>query len=419
MGLIRRWRCLLFGAALLWLGSLGIVGCGQKAPPTGVATIATPVVRVRLLADTSKVTLSATGSPVIHTAAGAAQHVDLPSRPAVPLTLDAAGWKIGSMVLPPVELTIEPDQEGVLSVNGQRYRGSFHFIPATSSTFDVVNHVDVDAYLKGVLAKEMMPDFGAEAYKAQAIVARTYALYESRTAPPGRPWDLYPDTRSQVYGGITAETAKSRSAVDETSGVVVAFGPPGQERIFKAYFSSCCGGAGQSAAQAFGEPDIEPLADQAVGQRCAESPRFNWGPLVISKQELTRRFRAYGQARNRPEKNIATIRQIDITSRNASGRPVQFTVIDTRGQRYLLTGEQLRWAVNSGASEPGASGVTLPSSFVKPVADANNIRFEDGHGFGHGVGLCQWCAQAESERGVPHEQIVLSAYRGARLVRAY
>jgi len=410
---------LLLGAALLWLGAYSIVGCGEKAPPSIPPALGTPIVRVRLIQDTSKVTLAATGSPLIRTTAGSARHIDLPSHPAVPLTLDAAGWKIGSATLPPVELIIEPDQESVLSVNSQRYRGSFHFIPATSSTFDVVNYVDVDAYLKGVLAKEMLPDFGAEAYKAQAIVARTYALYESRTAPPGRAWDLYPDTRSQVYGGIAAETAKSRSAVDATSGVVVAFGPPGQERIFKAYFSSCCGGAGQSAAQAFGEPDIEPLSDQAVGQRCAESPRFKWGPLVISKQELTRRFRAYGQARNRPEKNIATIRQIDITSRNTSGRPVQFTVVDGRGQRYLLTGEQLRWAVNSGASDPGASGVTLPSSFVKPVADASNIRFEDGHGFGHGVGLCQWCAQAQSERGVPHEQIVLSAYHGARLVRAY
>ncbi len=56
---------------------------------------------------------------------------------------------------------------------------------------------------------------------------------------------------------------------------------------------------------------------------------------------------------------------------------------------------------------------------MKPVADAANIRFEDGHGYGHGVGLCQWCAQAQSERGVPHEQIVLSAFRGARLLRAY
>jgi stage II sporulation protein D len=396
-----------------------MVGCGQKAPPPQVVTNVKPVVRVRLFQDVARVTLSGSGSPTIHTATGSIRHLDLPSAPGSPLTLAATGWRIGSALLPPVELTIEPGPDGELCVNGQRYRGSLHFIPATSSTFQVVNHVDIDAYLKGVVAKEMLPQFGVEAYKAQAIVARTYALYESRTAAPGRAWDLYPDTRSQMYGGIAAETAKSRLAVDETSGIVVAFGPPGQERIFKAYFSSCCGGAGQSAAQAFGDADIPPLSDQAVGQRCAESPRFNWGPLVISKDELTRRFRIFGQAHNRPEKNIARIRQIDITSRNASGRPVQFTVTDARGQRYMLSGEELRWAVNTGATDSGASGVTLPSSFVTPVADAASIRFENGHGFGHGVGLCQWCAQAQSKRGVPHEQIVLSAFRGARLVRAY
>jgi stage II sporulation protein D len=418
MEITRWWRWLLVSAAVFALGLWGI-GCIQKAPPRVVAGTGTPIVRVRLIENSSTVTLSSTGSAIIHSASGFTQHLDIPANPGTAVTLKPTGWKFGTLGLDPGELTIEPDQEGALSINGERYRGSLHFIPATHSTFDVVNHVDIDSYLKGVVAKEMLPQFGIEAFKAQAIVARTYALYEAHTAASARPWDLYSDTRSQMYGGIAAETDKSRSAVDETSGVVVAFGPPGQERIFKAYFSSCCGGASQSAAQAFGDPDIEPLSDQGVGQRCAESPRFNWGPVVISKQELTRRFRAFGQARNRPEKNIASIRQIDIASRNASGRPVEFTVTDSRGQRYLLTGEQLRWAVNTGANEPGFSKVILLSSFFRPVADAVNIRFEDGHGYGHGVGLCQWCAQAESERDVSHEQIVLSAYRGAKLIRAY
>ena len=65
------------------------------------------------------------------------------------------------------------------------------------------------------------------------------------------------------------------------------FGPPGQEKIFKAYFSSCCGGITQSATDAFGDPYIPPLSDQNVQNLCNASPRFNWGPIVIAKSELT------------------------------------------------------------------------------------------------------------------------------------
>ncbi len=94
---------------------------------------------------------------------------------------------------------------------------------------------------------------------------------------------------------------------------------------------------------------------------------------------------------------------------------MQFTVVDVRDTRYLLSGEELRWAVNTDA----ADGTTLLSSFVQPVSTSNAIRFEHGHGNGHGVGLCQWCAQAEALEGLNHEKIILDAFRGAKLVRAY
>jgi hypothetical protein len=81
----------------------------------------------------------------------------------------------------------------------------------TAAGFDVINDVDVDGYLKSVVPKEMLPDWTVEAYKAQAIVARTYALYTAKTSG-GQTWDLFPDTRSQVYGGLASETPKSQQA---------------------------------------------------------------------------------------------------------------------------------------------------------------------------------------------------------------
>jgi peptidoglycan hydrolase-like amidase len=54
----------------------------------------------------------------------------------------------------------------------------------------------------------------------------------------------------------------------------------------------------------------------------------------------------------------------------------------------------------------------VPSAFVTPVTDGPNVRFQDGHGFGHGVGLCQWCIEAQAREGAPHERIVRDAYPG-------
>src|SRR4029453_17087778 len=96
------------------------------------------------------------------------------------------------------------------------------FVPGGNGSFDVVNDVDIDGYLKSVVSKELLRHWHDEAYRAQAIVARTYALYEVAGSEGRGRWDLNDDVRSQVYGGITAESAKSRDAVDATAGVVLA-----------------------------------------------------------------------------------------------------------------------------------------------------------------------------------------------------
>jgi stage II sporulation protein D len=392
-------------------------GCNQNqnqyrgSVPTG-----TPMVRVLVQENAPQITLSATEPPTVRVGAGAGQPINLTRGASVNVVLTRTGWMIGSASVGAGELTIEPSVEGSVKVDGHAYRGHLRFVPAgMPGRFDVINDVDVDGYVMSVVPKEMFPQWHPEAYRAQAIVARTYALYVARTAPQGTRYDLFADTRSQVYGGIISETPKSREAVESTRGVVVAYGPAGQERVFKAYFSSCCGGVRQSAADAFGDPFSPPLSEQNVGPCCSESPHFNWPTVTIKKTELTRRIRLWGAANNNPIKAMGDVSRIDIESNNRYGRPRRFIITDTRGAHYSLDSEDLRHAVNTDA----ADRVTIASSFCKPVNDPAQIRFTDGHGFGHGVGLCQWCAQHEASTGVHHEFIVLNAFPGAKLVRAY
>jgi peptidoglycan hydrolase-like amidase len=109
------------------------------------------------------------------------------------------------------------------------------------------------------------------------------------------------------------------------------------------------------------------------------------------------------------------VQRVEVAAKNAIGRPVRFTVIDDAGRAYLMSGEDLRTAVNTGAPAWGR----LPSSLFRIDDRGPAIAFVDGHGRGHGVGLCQWCAQAQALQGMDDRQIVLSAYPSAVILRAY
>ena len=230
-----------------------------------------------------------------------------------------------------------------------------------------------------------------------------------------------------MYGGILAETDKSRQAVAETRGQVIVYGA--DNAVIPAYFSACCGGVRASARDVFGGPDIPPLAARSVGRCCAISPRFDWGPIVFSKVELTRRFRLYGQHHNLPEKSMASLQRLDIEATNAFGRPVRFVLTDAHAARYVLAAEDLRAAIDSTAVSPydqppraasaptPESQATLPSSFFTPIVGTDTIALSQGHGYGHGVGFCQWCAQSQALAGMAAEEIVLDAYPQARIVK--
>ena len=398
-----------------------VSGCIQETARVGLPP-GVPVVRVRLLQDLRDIRISASEPALVRAGSDmAAQPVNFPRSPGAVVILQGGVWKAGGINLGTGELIIQPGREGTVLVNGLQYRGRFRLVPVSTASFDLVNDVDVDGYLRGVLAGELYKSWNTQTYRAQAIVARTYALYETRTIGAKRYWDVFPDTRSQVYGGISAETSKSRDAVEATAGIVLAYGLPGQERIFKAYFSSCCGGISQSAYDAFGDLYSQPLSEQVRGSQCGASTKFNWGPVAIRKDELTRRLHLWARiksevtGRRRPELQMGTVVRIDGAFANKLGRPISFYVTDDRGLRYTMRAEELRTAINTDAK----NGQVVYSSYFRTVDEPDQVRFVDGHGYGHGVGMCQWCAQRMAETGMPHEDIVLKSYPGAKLIRAY
>jgi stage II sporulation protein D len=393
-------------------------GCaGPRRPSTDDA----PLIRVRLAAGADEVRLGAAAPVVVQTAGDpTGRKLSFPDGPdaGVPVTLEANQWRIGNVTLPAGELRIAPDAvpgAAPLSVNGSPYRGAFRLVPQGPGRFDVVNDLDIETYLASVLPAELFADWNPETYKAQAVVARTYALYEARSQGQGRHWDVWGDIRSQAYGGARRETAKSTEAVDATRGLVVAYGPSGAEKIFKTYFSACCGGIGQNVTDAFAGEYMPPLGERDVGQLCSIGPRFNWAPITIDKVELTRRIRGWGASRNHPVQRMGMLDRIDVEYVNRLGRPVRFVLTDASGQRYSLGSEETRWACNYDRGQ----GPQLYSSFFTPVNRVSEIVFGEGRGHGHGVGLCQWCAEALARGGVPAEEIVRFSFPRAVIVKAY
>ena len=169
-----------------------------------------------------------------------------------------------------------------ISLDGRAYRGRFE-VAVQGGFLRVVNHVGLEEYIQGVVADEMPHTWPLEALKAQAVAARSYAL---KSIVKGKPFDLYSDVRSQVYGGIAAEEPTSTAAVRATTGRVVTYG--GQ--IATTYYFSTSGGKTANAEDVFGV--AVPYLISRPDPWDKVSPLHRWGPLLLGARTVQAKFGA-------------------------------------------------------------------------------------------------------------------------------
>jgi len=134
---------------------------------------------------------------------------------------------------------------GVINVGGTRYRGALEVVPAGSSELNVVNALSLEAYVKGVIPNESPPSWPLAELKAQAIISRSFAL---TGVVDGDGFDLYSDTRSQVYKGLESEYTTSDVAAEATKGQVLMY----EGNVAETLFSACSGGKTESMENVFG-----------------------------------------------------------------------------------------------------------------------------------------------------------------------
>ncbi len=293
---------------------------------------------------------------------------------------------------------------------------------ASPGRFDVIEHVGVEIYLEGVVSKELLRTWSLNAYKAQAIAARAYALHErERSMSLGELFDLEAGELDQAYAGSAGHPTAAR-AVAETRGVVLTFGGG----LLRAYYSSTCGGRSASAkdvwptTRGFEFNLAAPLQGHPREDPCHASPRFRW-TVTRPKDDVTRRLAAFGRDQGLAIRGIRSISKVEMARANEYGRPSQYRVFDADGRSWTLTAEQLRtgcnWTGSSGL--PAVTAQTrVYSGDAEFTVERNTVTIR-GRGFGHGVGLCQYGCEAMARQGREPTQILMHYYPGARIERAY
>jgi stage II sporulation protein D len=200
---------------------------------------------------------------------------------------------------------------------GRPYRGSI-VVTLVNGKLQVVNRVGLEKYLYGVVPGEMPSDWHPEALEVQAVAARSYALASRKT---GGSFDVYADTRSQVYGGIEAERASTNAAVDATRGQVVLYGG----KVAWTYFSSSSGGKTAAIEDVWPDAERHPYLVSVDDPYDTISPYHDWGPVTFTAEELAAKLGS---------RVPAGLTELQV-SLNASGRVGTVTAIGAGGQTEI------------------------------------------------------------------------------------
>lgn len=257
----------------------------------------------------------------------------------------------------------------------------------------VVNQVDLEEYVKGVVPSEVSSAWHPEMLKVQAVAARTYALY-NKMLSAAREYDVVATTQDQVYRGRSGVDQRVEEAVESTRGIVVTH----QQAPIYAAFSSTAAGPTEDAVNVWANKDLPYLK----GVECPfdlDSPYYQWKASVKIDQ-LEQNLRRQGF----PVGTIATITPI---AYSRAGRVARLRILHSGGEA-VLRGEDLRKAVGY---------TVLPSTQFEVESIGAEVVFT-GYGAGHAVGLCQWGAKELAELGYSYNSILAYYYPGTELHNA-
>ncbi len=372
-------------------------------------------VRVRLLKNITQCTVNAadgfkikneqTGKSITITAVNRQKPINI--------SISQGVFQIGNYSFSS-NITITPEHDATFSVNENYYRGSLQLLlNADSNSFTTVNRVTMESYLYGVIAAEMPSYWELEALKAQAVAARTYCFYIKNKFGTNRNWDVKSTQANQVYKGVAAETARTKTAVDATFGqVLTSPDGDGEEGTFPTYYSAICGGHTENSKNVFGD-SFAPLSGVACPY-CRGTTRasmFYWPKVEFDAafvhNRLLKRYPSLSK--------LEGIERVVVKKEKDYGdfkRILTVKIIGENGQTDSLRAEDFRLAI-----DPTGSKIQS-ASCVMNYTDGKYI-FAAGRGFGHSTGLCQYGARQMAKEQKKYRSILRFYYPGSKIIRLY
>ncbi|HPO95281.1 MAG TPA: SpoIID/LytB domain-containing protein [Elusimicrobiales bacterium] len=273
-------------------------------------------------------------------------------------------------------------------INGKKYRGKFK-IKNSEGKIQIIEFVDIERYLWGVLGPEMGTSWPMEALKAQAVASRTYTLASlNRNAD----YDMTNSTKHQVYTGFENISPQIISAVNETRGEVLTY----KDNIFYAYYHANSGGQTTTPSGVWNGDIIPPL--KGVKDPYYKNSKHAGWSIYVSNSDILNFISSSGHS-------ALKIKDMKIYSKDRSGRAVKLLFKTDKGN-IKLEAKDFRNHVGN---------FDMKSTLITNIIKMKNGFKITGKGWGHGVGLCQDGAREMADRGADYKKILNFYYPGSKI----
>ena len=283
--------------------------------------------------------------------------------------------------------------KGPFTWQGRAYNGNA-VVKILKNQILLINQLPLEAYLEGVVPKEMSSSWKLEALKAQAVCARSYAYYLLRKSED-KDYDVAATTASQVYGGANAGNSNTSKAISATRGTILAYN--GQSVL--TYFHSHSGGVLEDASQVWSGSSFPYY--QVKNDDISEQINSLAWQYLVKNEDLLKTLQNNGF-------HVQEITEMTAGEVSPSGRLVTVEITTDSGPLKIRANSLRMWL-----------GATNVKSILASIQKQPDGYLFEGHGYGHGVGMSQWGAQGMAQGGAAFDQILRHYYPGTELKGIY
>ncbi len=427
----------------------------------------TPVLRVGIFLDYKEVVLkSETGMSIYEIPSMKNIFIQENNHP-LKIAVNHSGIEINNQLYSSIKrIKIVPGKDGLIQAENHKYRGEIEII-VNQSLLNVINIIEMEQYLYGVLKKEISPEWPEEVLKAQAIAARTFALANmDKYIDQG--YNICATTISQAYGGVYHEHPATNKAVNDTRGIVAIY----QGEPINAVYHSDSGGYTENSEDVWGSHVPYLRSVPSDYEEIVSSPNHRWDYSLTEQEILTKLAQRGFQ--------LDGIDNILVGEKTEAGRAKSVEILGDNNQTINLKTNDFRlligptlirssfFAVNKiggdrkeislddnkidiseqvdQSSKKSVSDILKekrdfsiseliallnrpkeegePEKVILPIVkentESNELLFSfSGQGNGHGVGLSQWGAYGMATQGFCYEDILQYYYQGIQLTKLY